>query len=133
MRGDVVGDRQQFERGERTEDHIDVVALDQFLRLGLGARGIAAGVADHQLDLAAGQHVVAILQEQIGALLHLDAALRQRTGLHREQADADRLVLRDGRHRQSSGSGSREECTATKLGMHVVASSHARLSGLVHS
>ena len=105
MRGDVIGDGKQLECGERAEDHVDVVALDQFLRLGLGAGRIAAGVADHQLDLATGQHVVAVLEEEVGALLHLDAALRQRAGLDGEQADADRLVLCDGGHRQCSSGG----------------------------
>ena len=100
MLGDVVGDRQELEGGERADDEIDVVAFDQLLRLGLGAGRVAAGIADHQLGLAAGELVVAMLEEQVDALLHLDAALRERPGLHREEADLDRLVLGNCRHRQ---------------------------------
>ena len=105
MRGDVVGDGEQFERGERAEDHVDLVALDQFLRLGLGAGGIAAGIGGDQFDRPSGDLIAAVLQEQRDALLHLDAALRERSGLHRQQPDADRLVLRDGGHRQRRRQG----------------------------
>ena len=92
LRG-VVGDGEELEGGERPDDQVDAVALDQLLRLGLGARGVAARVADDQLRLAAGERVVPVLEEADHALLHLDAALGERPGLHREQADADRLVL----------------------------------------
>jgi len=34
-----------------------MVALDQLLRLGLGAGRTTAGVADHELDLATGHRV----------------------------------------------------------------------------
>ena len=71
----VVGDRQQLEGGERAQDDVDLVALDHLLRLGLGAGRVAAGVGDQQLDLAAGERVVLLLQERGDALLHLDAAL----------------------------------------------------------
>ena len=60
---DVVGDREQFEGGERPEDGVDLVALDQFLRLGLGAGRVAAGVGGDELDLAAGEGVVLFLQD----------------------------------------------------------------------
>ena len=93
----VVGDGEQLEGGERPEDDVDLVALDQLLRLGLGAGRVAAGVGDQQLDLAAGERVALLLQEGGDALLHLDAALRQRPGLDREQADLERRALRDAR------------------------------------
>ena len=99
LRG-VVADGEQLEGGERTDDEVDVVALDQLLRLGLGARGIAARVGDHQLGLAAGQRVVPVLEEPDHALLHLDATLGERPGLHGEQADAHGLGLGQSRHGQ---------------------------------
>ena len=102
----VVGDGEQLEGGERAEDDVDLVALDHLLRLGLGAGRVAAGVGDQQLHLAAGQRVVLLLQERGDALLHLDAALRQRPGLDREQADLERRALRmHGRHLQRGGAG----------------------------
>ena len=89
----VVGDGQQLEGGERPQDDVDLVALDHLLRLGLGAGRVAAGVGDEQLDLAAGERVVLLLQERGDALLHLDAALRERAGLDGEQADLERRGL----------------------------------------
>ena len=59
--------------------------------LGLGERRIAGGVLGDQLDLAAGDHAVALLEEQRGALLLLLAAGGERAGEHREEADLERL------------------------------------------
>src|SRR5215470_1476276 len=78
----VVADGQELEGGQGPQDHVDVVALDELLGLGLGARGIAAGVADDQFDLPAGEDVVTVLEEAGQALLHLDAPGRERSGLH---------------------------------------------------
>ena len=52
--GEIVGDRERLEGGERADDAMDVVLLDQFLRLGARGGGNAGGVGDDQLDLAAG-------------------------------------------------------------------------------
>ncbi len=38
VQGNVVGDRQQLEGRERSEDGVDLVALHQLLHLGLGRR-----------------------------------------------------------------------------------------------
>ena len=120
---DVVGDRQQLERRERAEDHVDLVALDQLLRLGLGARRIAAGVGGDELDLAAGERVRLLFEKNGEPLLHLDAALRQRAGLHRQQADLERSGLRDGRRdAELCGSGpggsGRQKGTTIELARH---------------
>ena len=96
----IVADRQQFEGGERADDEIDLVALDQFLRLCLGAGRVAAGVGNDQFGRAPGKPVAAMLEKQRNPLFHLDAALRQRTGLDRQQPDPDRLLLADRRQRQ---------------------------------
>ena len=109
--GGVVGDGQELEGRERSEDHIDVLALHQLLGLGLRAGGIAAGVGDDELDLAAGHRVVPVLEEADGALLHLDPAGSERARLDREQADANRLGLRDRRERQG-----RRDCHARGTG-----------------
>src|SRR5438477_394321 len=71
----VVGDRQKLERGERPEDHVDLVALDQLLRLRLRTGRVAAGIGDEELGWAPGELVAAVLQEQRHALLHLEPAL----------------------------------------------------------
>src|SRR5262249_9811158 len=98
-----VGDRQELEGGERADDQVDVVALDQLLGLRLRPRGIPAGVAHDELGLAAGERVVPVLEEAGHPLLHLDAALGQRTGLHGEQAEANRFALGTGWPRQCRG------------------------------
>ena len=69
-------------------------ALDQFLRLGLGARRIAAGVGRDELHFTAGESVVLFLQIGDGALLHLDAALRERARLDGQQTELERRTLR---------------------------------------
>src|SRR5262245_3524976 len=86
---DVVRDGQQLEGGERPQDHVDLVALDQLLRLGLGARRIAAGVSRDELDPAPRQRVALLLEQRRNALLHLNPALGQRPGLDREQPELE--------------------------------------------
>ena len=97
---DVVVDGVGLEGGERAEDGVDMVALDQLLRLGLGARGVAAGIAEKDLDLAPGKHAVMLFEADVEPLIHLDAAGGERPGLDREQAQPDRpgiLCRRSGR------------------------------------
>jgi hypothetical protein len=89
----IVGDRQRLEGGQRADQAMDVVLLDQLLSLGAGGRGNAGGVGNDQLDLAAGEGVVARLQEHGEGEIHVDAAGGQRPGLGREQADADRAAV----------------------------------------
>jgi hypothetical protein len=94
-----------------------VVALDQLLRLGLGARRVAAGVADQQLDLAPGDRVVSISQKKAGTLLHLNADLSERPGFYREQPDLDRHLFGDRRQQQALGKsrsrGAFQQCAST--------------------
>ena len=87
---DVVVDRQRLEGGERADQAMDIVALDQLLRLGARGRGNAGRVGDDQFDLAAGELVVALLQIHHERALHVDAARGQRSGLHGQKPDADR-------------------------------------------
>src|SRR4249920_246693 len=94
---DVVGDRQQLEGREWSEDSVDLVALNQLLHLGLGAGGIAAGVGGKELHLAAGHRVVLLLQVRDNALFHLDAALGERAGFYGEQAELEWRRLRNRR------------------------------------
>jgi hypothetical protein len=91
--GEVVGDRQRLESGERANDAMGVVLFDQFLRLGARSGGDAGRVGDDQFDLAAGQRVAALLQEHRQGEVHIDAAGGQRSGLGRQQADADRSAI----------------------------------------
>src|SRR5499427_6545548 len=103
--GGVVADGQKLEGCQRPQDHVDVVALDELLRLGLGARGIASSVRHDQLDLPAGEDVVAVLQEADHALLHLDASRGERPRLHGQEPDLDGLLLREGGRPREGGSG----------------------------
>ena len=91
---DVVIDRQGFERGERADEDRDVEALDQFLRLGAGLRGIAGGVGGVKLDRPARERVVALLEEDREALFHLQSAGGERPGLDGEKSDAQGRRLR---------------------------------------
>ena len=91
----------QLERRQRTEDGIDLVALDQFLGLGLGAGRIAAGIGGDEVDLAAAHRVIRLLQIGQHALFHLDAALGERPGLHRQKAELERRGLRDSGRRKA--------------------------------
>jgi hypothetical protein len=85
----IVGDGEQFEGGERPEDHVDFVPLDQLLRLGAGAGRVAAGVSGDEIDPPAREDVALFLQEREDSLFHLDTALRERAGLDGEQADLE--------------------------------------------
>ena len=115
---------QQLEGGERAEDDVDLVALDQLLGLGLGAGRIAAGIGGDEVDLAAAHRVVRLLEEGEDALLHLDAALGERTGLHREKPELERRGLRDSRRRKAgqrggrAGSGARQKRAAADFPRH---------------
>src|SRR5581483_2100171 len=79
----------------RSDDDVHVVALDQLLRLALRLRGLARRVGEIDLDLAPGEGVVALLEQQVDAFLHLAAAGGERAGAHGEEADAQRLALRE--------------------------------------
>ena len=102
----VVVERQRLERGERADQHVDLVALDQLLGFGLRLRRLARGVGEDDLDLASGERVVALLEEEVDAILHLLAARGERTGAHREKADAQGLALRESAARER---GERDE------------------------
>jgi hypothetical protein len=116
----IVGDGEKLEGGEWADDDVDLVAVDQFLRLGLGASRIAAGVGGDEFDLAACEGVGLFLEEHGDALFHLVAALRQRPGLDRQQAYPERRTLRD-RRRVGKGKRSRargHEFTSVELERH---------------
>ena len=123
----VVADGQQFERGERADNEIDLVALDQFLRLCPGARRVAAGIGNDQFGRPPGKLVAAMLEEQRNPLLHLDAALRERTGLDGQQSDLDRLRLRDRRseakaRRGCTGGAGGQKAATIELARHFQSS-----------
>ncbi len=91
--GEIVRDRKRLERGERANDAVNVILFDQLLRLGARGGRSAGGVCDNQLDLAAREYVIALLQEHRHGKFHVDAAGGQRSGLGRQQADADRSAI----------------------------------------
>jgi hypothetical protein len=72
---------------------MDIVLFNQLLRLGARSCGSAGRVCDNQLDLAARERVVAFLQKHRHGKFHVDAAGGQRSGLGRQQTDADRSAI----------------------------------------
>jgi hypothetical protein len=90
---EVIGDRQRLEGGEWADDAMDVVLLDQFLRFAARGCRCAGRVGHDRLDLAAGDGVVAFLEEHGQGEIHVDAAGGQRPGLGGQHADADRSAV----------------------------------------
>jgi len=122
---DVVVDGERLEGGERADDDVHAVALDELLGPGLRLRRVAAGVAHEQLDLASGQGVVALLEEQHDALFHLRAAGGERAGLDGEKAEPQRLGLRRGaRMKNAKRDRQREDTNAAHANSSLRASSH---------
>jgi hypothetical protein len=107
---DVVVDRERLEGRQRPDDHVHVVLLDELLRLRLRLRRRSRRVREEDLDLAPGDGVVALLEEQVDAVLHLLAARGERAGAHGEEAEADGL-LRGGERRDHEDEGDRGEAS----------------------
>ncbi len=78
---EITDRREQFEGGERSEHDVDVIAFDQFLGLVLGARRVAAGIGDDQLDLAARNGEILVLEKGGDAFLGVNSAGCKRSGL----------------------------------------------------
>src|SRR5258708_20675546 len=89
----IVGDRKRLEGGEGADDAVDIVLFDQLLSLGAGGGGNAGRIRDNQLDLAARERVLALLQEHRQGKLHVDAARGPRSALGPHQANADSIAL----------------------------------------
>ena len=87
---DIVVDCQRLEGGERADQTVDVVALDEFLRL--RARGCrnAGRVGHDQFDFSTGKLVVPVLQVHDERAFHIDAARSQWSGLHGQKPHANR-------------------------------------------
>src|ERR1700758_3929637 len=71
---DIIVDRQRLKGSERADEAMDIVALDKFLRLCARGRGNTCRVSDDQLDLAAGELIVTLLQIHHQRALHVDSA-----------------------------------------------------------
>src|SRR5437763_3379118 len=127
---DIIVDGIELESGERAKDDVDLVALDELLRLGLGTRRIATGICGDEIDFTAADRVVRLLQIGQNALLHLNAALRQRPGLYREEAKAKWFCLRDRRHRET---GHRSGRPGDATGQNSTAAHFARLDLARHA
>ncbi len=104
---DIVVDGQSLKGGQRTDQDCDVEPLDEFLCLGTSLCRIAGGIGCGELDRSTGERVVALLEKHGEALLHLQPARGERTGLDGQKPDAQRRRLRwRGRnleHRYASG------------------------------
>jgi hypothetical protein len=124
----VVRNGEQLEGGERAEYDVHVIALDDLLRLVLGTGRATASVGRDQLDLAARERVVLLLQKGCDALLQLDAALRERTGFDGQQTDLECRGLCDRGRRDTdscrgrAGCGPRQEGPPVKPARHIFSS-----------
>ena len=116
---DVIIDGQGFERRQWTDDHMDLVAFDQLLRLGLRSGRIASGVGDDELDLPSGDRVVALLEKELDPLFHLTAPGGKRAGANGQKADAYRFCLRVYRGRKDSRrQNANRRCNAEPFAQH---------------
>ena len=101
--------RERVGREPETDQHIDVVAGDQFLRESLGDIGRrAGGVLLHDFDLLASDGVTVLLHVRLHAAKHLLAVLREGSGELRHHAQLHHtLRVRGPRHRQQANSRQR--------------------------
>src|SRR5262249_19804486 len=103
----IIVDGQGLEGGEGADQHGDIEPLDEFLRLGASLGWVAGGISCGELDPPTGGRVVALPEKDGEALLHLQPARGQRTGLDGQKSDAQRRRLcRRGRyleHRRAGG------------------------------
>ncbi len=90
---DVVVDGERLGGRQRPDQTRDVLAFEEFLHLGARHGRRAGGIAGEQLHRPAGEHIVALLEIERQALFHLDAAGRERAGLHGEKTDLHRGAL----------------------------------------
>src|SRR3954463_1812585 len=104
-RADVVVDGEGLEGGERPDDDVDLLALDELLGPRLRHRGLPARVGDDEDRLASAEHVVALLEEEIDPFLHLPPAGGERPRADAEEPDPDRLALRRGARRETGCGG----------------------------
>jgi len=88
--------RGQAGRGADVAEEREDVFLDQLLRVGRAAVGLIAVVQVLDDHVAAARLGVVLVQEQLGALVELDAQLRRRAGECRRLAQHQRRVLRPG-------------------------------------
>src|SRR5262249_54989584 len=102
----VIDRCEQFERGEGTENDVDLVTFDNLLGLVLGAGRVTARVRDYEIDLATRKREILILEKRADAFLEMNAPGGERSGLHREQAYFERRILCYRRHGKD-GDGSR--------------------------
>jgi len=77
------------------DDGVDLVALDRFLRAGLGGGRLPGGVERDHLDLPA-RELACADRDRGRALLPSGGRPRQRAGLDREEADPDGPLVRRG-------------------------------------
>src|SRR6266545_3179289 len=96
VRRDSIADR----GGERADQQVDALALDEAARLGEARGGLPLVILGDQLDLAAGQAPALLLEEELHAVGHVLAIGGQWARLRQEKADLDRPLLRpaDSRH-----------------------------------
>ena len=95
--GEVVGNRQRLKGRERTDDAMDVIFLDQLLRLGPCGRRNTGRVGDDEFDLSACQRIFPFLQKHRQRQIHVDAARGERACLGGQQPDANWVVARRGK------------------------------------
>ena len=105
---DLVIDGERFERRQRTEHDMHLVALNQLLQLGLGDSRRSRGIDRVELDLAAGKQVVLLLQKLQQTGFHLQPDRGERSGLGGHEADADRC-LRIGANETETNYKTRED------------------------
>src|SRR6185437_10421778 len=101
----VVVDRLCLVGVERADDDLHIAVFDELPRLWQGLRLQAAGVGRDELDPAAGQRAVALLEELGKTFFQLLAAGGERAGADGEEADLEGLAFCPGGSWQQGGGG----------------------------
>ena len=107
----VVLDREALVAGERADDDLHAVLLDELADGADGAVGRGVGRADHPLDLLAAGHAVVLVERQLGAALAVLAEDRERSLEGREQADLE--VSSCGQRRRQDAAGRKPATVAS--------------------
>jgi hypothetical protein len=102
---DVIVDRQRLEGGERSDEAIDIILLDELLRLGACCCRHTGCIGDDQINFAPAERAIALFEVHDERSLHVEAAGGEWPGLHRKKPDANGIAALRPRSRHGHAGG----------------------------